>query len=111
MHSALEQGVHSGQTALTGGDEVLDDHYPLASAEHSLDLVAHAVVLGLGADINEGLAHHLSDYGTVGDGSGGYTGYHVHILECGVDHVYHGLADGPAEGRIGQGLAVVTVDG
>ena len=69
------------------------------------------MVLGLGADIHKRLAQHLCDDGSVSDSARSHAGYHVHFLEVRLDDLDHRLADSLAELGIGQGLAVVAING
>ncbi len=65
------QGDHGVQHTAAGGDQVLDDHHPLAGGQLALDLVPAAVILAAGADVAHRQAQQVGGDGGMGDTGGG----------------------------------------
>jgi len=109
--SRQTDGFGGLERAFAGGDEVFYHDYFLAGLDGAFDEVLKAVVLRSRANVNIGETHLVGNECTLGDCACGHSGYGI-----GLGEVLHNQAaqfgfDECAHFGVGEGLAVVSVDG
>ncbi len=75
--AGVADGRGGGQAAAARGDEIFHDEHLAALLDYPLDLISHAVVLGLGANVGERLFQGICHKSPHGDGPGGYARYGI----------------------------------
>ena len=110
LEAGLSQGFYGLERAAAGGDQVLNDHHFGPCGQCAFDEIAHAVVLGLGADVAERQCQRVGHEGALGDGAGGNTGYGRGLGEVFEDGMDEARLDHTAQIGVGKRLAVVAIE-
>ena len=105
------QRLYGLEAAAARGDQILDDEYTARGGQLALDLVAHAVILSCRTHVDEGQPQKVCHKRSLSNSTGSYPGDDLRLAELLTDGSRQLVLDQATDLGIGEGDAVVAVDG